>query len=75
MPEATAQKDREARCIAHNDAEREARLPIADSALAASWFIVQDLFGYEKLYGADALTERNRGARVPCLDTIVGKSG
>ncbi|KAK4097651.1 hypothetical protein N658DRAFT_500172 [Parathielavia hyrcaniae] len=42
LPEATATKDRIARCIAHNDAEREARLLIADPALAASWFIVED---------------------------------
>ncbi|KAG7291423.1 hypothetical protein NEMBOFW57_001442 [Staphylotrichum longicolle] len=42
LPEATTRKDRMTRCVAHNDAEREARLLIADPALAASWFIVED---------------------------------
>jgi hypothetical protein len=46
LPEATAKKDRMARCMAYNDAEREARLPIADPALAASWFIVEDFDAY-----------------------------
>ena len=46
LPEATAKKDRMARCIAHNDAEQEARLPIADPALAISWFIVEDFDAY-----------------------------
>ncbi|KAJ4303929.1 hypothetical protein N0V88_001529 [Collariella sp. IMI 366227] len=46
LPEATARKDRMARCMAHNDAEREARLLIADPAFAASWFIVEDFKAY-----------------------------
>jgi hypothetical protein len=45
LPESTPAKDREAKCIAHNEAERKARLSIADAALAASWFIVENFYG------------------------------
>jgi hypothetical protein len=45
LPESTTAKDREAKCIAHNEAERRARLSIADAALAASWFIVENFYG------------------------------
>lgn len=39
--------DQAARCIAHNEAERAARLPIADAAVAASWYIVESfMHGY-----------------------------
>ncbi|KAG7291438.1 hypothetical protein NEMBOFW57_001457 [Staphylotrichum longicolle] len=32
-------EDRAARCIRHNEAERAARLPIADATVASSWYI------------------------------------
>ncbi|KAL2130242.1 hypothetical protein VTI74DRAFT_6719 [Chaetomium olivicolor] len=36
LPESMAADDQAARCIAHNEAERAARLPIANAAVAAS---------------------------------------
>jgi hypothetical protein len=42
---ATTEKRRVERCIAHDEAERAARLPIPDPAVAASWFIPEDLAG------------------------------
>ncbi|KAH6844583.1 hypothetical protein B0I37DRAFT_165312 [Chaetomium sp. MPI-CAGE-AT-0009] len=44
LPESTTVKDRKAKCIAHNEAERRARLSIADAALAASWFMVENFY-------------------------------
>jgi hypothetical protein len=41
----TTEKGRVERCIAHNEAERAARLPIPDPAVATWWFIPDDLAG------------------------------
>jgi len=45
LPTSTTARDREAKCIAHNEAEPRARLSIADAAFAASWFIAENFYG------------------------------
>ena len=46
MPESTTADERGAKCVAHNEAETATRLLIADPAVAASWFLVEDFNGY-----------------------------
>ena len=44
MDVGTTAEERAARCIVHNEAEREERLAMADAAVAKSWYLAEDFY-------------------------------
>lgn len=46
LPPGTGHETRAAACIAHNEAERAARLAMPDAATAASWYVAEDFYDY-----------------------------
>ncbi|KAH6843500.1 hypothetical protein B0I37DRAFT_384611 [Chaetomium sp. MPI-CAGE-AT-0009] len=45
LPTSSSAEDLAATCIAHNEAERQARLRMSDAEVAASWYIAEDFTG------------------------------